>query len=104
MSVEEEVYYNYLYEEYSQLLTENQRSVFEMYFGLDLSLGEIAEIKGVSRQSAFDSVSAVKKQLVSLEEKLGLYRKKIAVYRLIEGLSEENKQIGSEIKKILGDS
>ena len=46
----------------------------------------------------------IKKQLVSLEEKLGLCRKKKSIYRLIGGLSGENEYIKKEIENILGDN
>ena len=54
MSVEDKVYLIGLFDEYRMLLTENKREIFDMYYQLDLSLGEIAEIKGVSRQSVSD--------------------------------------------------
>ena len=104
MSFEEGVYLDGLYGEYSSLITENKRGIFEMYYKYDLSLGEIAEIKGISRQSVQDSLSSTKKQLLSYEKKLGYYGKKNKVYRLIDGLSEENKQIGESIKSVLGDN
>lgn len=104
MKLGDEIYYNELFAEYSVLLSPAQKEIFEMYSGMDLSFGEIAEIKGISRQSASDAVTKAKKQLVSLEEKLGLLSKKKAVYRLIEGLSGENEKIKLEIEKILGDN
>ncbi len=103
MSIENDVYYNELFEEYSALLTDNKRDIFDMHYRLDLSLGEIAEIKGVTRQGVSDCIKSVKKQLEAFEEKLHFREKKNAVYRLIGGLSEENKDIGNEIEKILGE-
>ena len=102
MSITDGDYLNALYEEYSSLLTDNRKDIFECYYRLDLSLGEIAELKGVSRQSVCDSLAASKKQLLFLEENLRLYEKKNAVYRLIDRLSAENKAVGEEIKKTLG--
>ena len=46
------VYYSELLEIYGGLLTEKHRDVAEAYYSLDLSLGEIAEENGVSRQPA----------------------------------------------------
>ena len=104
MSLKDGVYYSELYGEYSALLTENQRSVFEMYFSLDLSLGEIAEIKSVSRQSVQDSISKVKKALETFEEKLGLVQKKKAIYELIDAQNDKKVQeIAPQIKQILGE-
>ena len=74
-----------------------------MHFRLDLSLGEIAEIRGVSRQSVADALSGVKKQLLFYEEKLRLYSKRQGIYALIDRLSPENKAIGDELIAIMGD-
>lgn len=55
---------------YGALLTDKQREIFEDYFGLDLSLGEIAELRGVSRQAVKDALSHAEKQLAVYEERL----------------------------------
>ena len=60
-----------LWDLYSPLLTANQREITDLYFNFDLSLGEIAEQKGVSRQSVSDCLSKSRKQLEKYEEKLG---------------------------------
>ena len=102
MKIGDEIYYNELFAEYCELLSPAQKEIFDLYSGMDLSLGEIAEIKGISRQSVSDAVNKAKKQLSVFEEKLGLYRKKKAVKRLIGGLTGENEAIKIEIEKILG--
>ncbi len=60
-----------LWDLYSPLLTDNQREVTDLYFNFDLSLGEIAEQKGVSRQSVSDCLQKCRKQLEEYEGKLG---------------------------------
>ncbi len=102
--IEDEIYLNELYSEYSSLLSAAQREIFDMYFGMDLSLGEIAELRNASRQSVSDALAKAKRQLSSFEEKLGLLRKKKAVYRLIGQRFGENSEIKTEIDKILGDN
>ena len=59
---------------YSPLLTATQREISDLYFNYDLSLGEIAEQKGVSRQSISDCLQKCRKQLEKYEEKLGFAR------------------------------
>lgn len=59
-----------LWDIYSPLLTATQREITDLYFNFDLSLGEIAEQKGVSRQSVSDCLQKCRKQLESYEEKL----------------------------------
>lgn len=59
-----------LWDLYSPLLTATQREITDLYFNFDLSLGEIAEQKGVSRQSVSDCLQKCRKQLESYDEKL----------------------------------
>lgn len=60
-----------LWDLYSPMLTANQREITDLYFNYDLSLGEIAEQKGVSRQSVSDCLQKCRKQLETYEAKLG---------------------------------
>lgn len=57
---------------YGGLLTEKQRDMLRDYFDYDLSLGEIAEQCGISRQAVADSVKTVEKTLCRYEETLKL--------------------------------
>ena len=59
-----------LWDLYGGLLTDNQREITNLYFNCDLSPAEIAEAKGVSRQSVSDCLHKCKKQLEEAEEKL----------------------------------
>ncbi|MBQ8291426.1 MAG: DNA-binding protein [Clostridia bacterium] len=59
-----------LWDLYSPLLTATQKEITDLYFNFDLSLGEIAEQKGVSRQSVSDCLQKCRKQLEKYEEKL----------------------------------
>ena len=62
--------YLQLLDDYGALLTDNRREICEMYYMLDLSLSEIAEQKGISRQSVSDTLRASRGLLDSYEEKL----------------------------------
>ena len=59
-----------LWDLYGGLLTDNQREITRLYFNCDLSPAEIAEAKGVSRQSVSDCLHKCRKQLEEAEEKL----------------------------------
>lgn len=63
-----------LWDMYSPLLTETQKEITDLYFNYDLSLGEIAEQKGVSRQSVSDCLQKSRKQMEKYEEKLGFLK------------------------------
>ena len=49
--------YLQLFDAYGPLLTEHQRELCELYYMCDLSLTEIAEQKGVSKQSVSDTLT-----------------------------------------------
>lgn len=57
---------------YGELLTEKQKTCFDLYYNQDLSLGEIAEEAGISRQGVHDSLARAEATLLDFEEKLGL--------------------------------
>ncbi len=64
-----------LYDFYGEFLTEHQRLIYEDYVFNDLSLGEIAENTGISRQGVHDLVKRCDRQLNEYEEKLHLVDK-----------------------------
>jgi predicted DNA-binding protein YlxM (UPF0122 family) len=69
--VKDDIEFIRLLDLYSPLLTATKREICNLYFNCDLSLGEIAEEKGVSRQSVSDCLQKCRKQLEKYEEKLG---------------------------------
>ena len=60
-----------LFDYYGELLTEKQRTCFDLYYNQDLSLGEIAEEAGISRQGVHDSLARAEAALLELEQNLG---------------------------------
>ena len=60
---------------YGDMLTEKQRSMVDYYYNDDLSLAEIAENEGISRQGVRDSIKRAEAQMLEMEERLGLYRR-----------------------------
>ena len=63
-----------LYAYYGSLLTKGQQSYFEDYYYNDLSLGEIAINRQVSRQAVYDNLKRSSKILQNYEEKLHMQR------------------------------
>lgn len=94
-----------LYDLYSSLLSEKKREVFEAYFLSDLSLAEIAEEVGTSRQAVRDLIARTKKELLEMEEKIGLQKKRLILadlcdrLRLTEG--EEKDRLLQEIRDLI---
>ena len=65
---------NRLFDMYGDLLTENQKKMISLHYQLDLSLGEIAEQEGISRNAVFDSIKKGLSLLENYEEKLSLIK------------------------------
>lgn len=61
-----------LFDAYGEILTETQREICKRYLEYDLSLGEIAEEKGVSRQSVSDCLKKSCERLKFFEKSVGL--------------------------------
>jgi len=61
-----------LFDYYGELLTEKQRRVFEARYRYDLSLGEIDEAEGVTRQAAHDMLSRTERILENFDSKMKL--------------------------------
>ncbi len=80
---------------YGEMLTENQRKFIEYYYSDDLSLSEIAQNEGITRQGVRDAVKRAETQLYDMEKKLGFAEraKKIseALDIVIENIEEINK-------------
>ena len=63
-----------LYDFYGALMPASQQRVIELYVNDDLSLSEVADILGISRQGVRDSLNRASSKLRSYEQKLGLLR------------------------------
>ena len=83
-----------LWDLYSPLLTPTQREITDLYFNYDLSLGEIAEQKGVSRQSVSDCLGKCRKQLEKYEQKLGFSK-------ALTDLSREYSAYMTEVERFI---
>ena len=64
-----------LFDFYGELLTEKQKELFDLYYNEDLSLTEIAEHAGISRQGVRDAIVRSETILRDTEDKLGLVKK-----------------------------
>ncbi|MDI6704642.1 MAG: YlxM family DNA-binding protein [Bacillota bacterium] len=76
--IEKFVEISLLYDFYGKILTDKQRDIIDLYYMKDLSLGEISELQGISRQAVHDNLRRAEKQLRTLEESLGLVERFLA--------------------------
>jgi predicted DNA-binding protein YlxM (UPF0122 family) len=92
-----------LFETYKGLLTKRQRELFSSHYLYDLSLSEIAEPEGLSRQSVYDAVKKVKSKLIEYEKVLGLYKIKTEIKKLSNKLTAKDEEIVKELESIIGE-
>ena len=64
-----------LFDFYGELLTERQKEFFDLYYNEDLSLAEIAENAGISRQGVRDVIVRAEAVMQEVEDKTGLIRR-----------------------------
>ena len=86
-----------LYDFYGELLTDRQKEIYEDFVLNDLSLGEIAIERDISRQGVYDIVKRCNRQLSAYEEKLHLVEKFLVVKKKVEDIQES-------VHKVLDDS
>ena len=75
-----------LYDYYGDLLTDRQRECFELRYNQDLSLGEIGQELGISRQGVFDNLSRTEALLRNMEEKTGCARRDQRCRRVVDDI------------------
>ena len=78
---------------YGELLTEKQRECFDLHFNEDLSLSEIAEQCGISRQGVWDNIRRAEATLTELEEKTGLVGRVMELERELEETRAELQRL-----------
>ena len=99
---------------YGEMLTAKQRDFLEYYYNDDLSLSEIAENEGITRQGVRDAIKRAETQLQEMETRLGMAKRyeeirtglndiieisnQIAEYNLRHSLSKEINDFSLRIK------
>ena len=82
-----------LYDYYGDLLTDRQRECFEMRYNQDLSLGEIAEELGISRQGVHDNLTRTEALLRNMEAKTGCVSRDIACRKATKTILDAAKTL-----------
>ena len=97
--MEEVIYYNELYDLYSDLLTTKQKEYFEEYYFNNLSLGEMAENYNVSRNAIHKQLRNVVKKLEEYENILKLHSKNKKIAQLI--ITTKDNKLKKKLEELL---
>ncbi|MCC8131170.1 MAG: DNA-binding protein [Oscillospiraceae bacterium] len=88
--------YSTLLDVYGGMLTDKQRDMIDLYYNDDLSLSEIADNEGISRQGVRDAIKRGEESLDELEDKIG-------VLKMIKENEEKLAYVTSQCDEIIQD-
>ena len=88
--MEERIYLIDLYDIYGELLDDKKKEYFESYYFDNLSLGEISENLGISRNAVHKQLKVVEEYLRFYEEKLKLYSKRKELESIISKIDDNS--------------
>ena len=109
IGLEELEYKGMLYDFYGELLTQHQKKVYEDAVFNDLSLSEIADEQGISRQGVHDLIRRCDRILAGYEDKLHLVERFSRIKRNVQQINrltdnEQIKRLSNEIiEELLAD-
>ncbi len=90
---------------YGEILSETQREAMDLFYNDDLSLAEIADQTGITRQGVRDRIIKGEKILTDLESKLGLVKRFLDTRNEIAGivasLNEVSRKTGIDVSGII---
>ena len=84
-----------LFDFYGDVLTDRQKEFYDLYYNEDLSLGEIAENYGITRQGVRDVIMRAEATLTELEDKTGLIKRFHTMRRQLEQLGQAAQELVS---------
>ena len=82
-----------LFDFYGDVLTDRQKEFYDLYYNEDLSLGEIAENYGITRQGVRDVIVRAEATLTELEDKTGLIKRFHTMRAQLEQLLQDASRI-----------
>ena len=84
-----------LFDYYGGMLTEKQKTCFDMRYNQDLSLGEIGEMLGISRQAVCDNLTRTEALLRKMEENIGCVSRDLRSRRAMKRILENAEKLCS---------
>ena len=100
---EKNVEIGYLLDFYGSLLPERSQDILDMYYNSDMSLSEISDELGITRQGVRETVRRAGNALLTYEEKLGMASKFRIISNTVDLIEEEadrSNSNNSEIKRL----
>lgn len=82
-----------LFDFYGELLTERQKEFYQLYYDEDLSLAEIAENYGISRQGVRDVIVRAEAYMTEIEDKTGLVKRFMQYTPHVEAIEQSVAEI-----------
>ena len=82
-----------LFDFYGELLTDRQKEFFDLYYNEDLSLSEIAENEGISRQGVRDVIVRAEAIMTDLEDKTGLMKRFMLMQQQVQAILDAAEKI-----------
>ena len=99
--MEKFIYYNNLFLIYKDFIKESNQEVFDLYYGDNLSMQEIADLKNLSRSRIGAVIKETEKRLDYLENNCNLYKIKNRLQELLN--VKDITEIKKGIKEIIGE-
>ena len=91
-----------LYDFYGDLLTDRQKEFYDLYYNEDLSLAEIAENYGITRQGVRDVIVRAEAYLTEIEDRTGLIRRFHTMQSQLREIADCVRQVTDLNDKRLG--
>lgn len=93
-----------LFDFYGDTLTDRQKEFYDLYYNEDLSLSEIAENYGISRQGVRDVIVRAEASLTELEDKTGIIRRFHVMQDQLKGVQADIDAIASRNSQLYQDN
>ena len=93
------LYYNDLFAIYKKLLTQKEQEIFAAYYEENLSMGEIAENRQISRSAIGNTIKTVEKKLTEYEASLQILKKNQQIINICKKITDET--LKKELENLL---
>ena len=93
------LYYNELFLVYKDLIKESNREIFDLYYGENMTMQEIADLKNISKARVGSIIKSVEKKLFNYEDKLRIVLRNTKLEHVLE--LNDLKEIKKEINDII---